>query len=192
MCPTLCRHTRLPRPWEFPGKNTGVGCYSFFRESSRPRDRTHVSCMGRRLLYLGATREALIKRELDYLVVSWKPGGAWWAAIPGVAQSRTRLKRLSSCSSRKHLPTPTSTVVHGYFGFTVKLYRKPGEAEACLRAGLCFHVSCGAERARAPCPFGLALLLEPREGNCGSSWQNPSALEALSFWLWSQNKLRLT
>ena len=26
--------------------------------------------------------------------------GAWWAAIYGVAQSRTRLKRLSSSSSR--------------------------------------------------------------------------------------------
>ena len=27
-------------------------------------------------------------------------GGAWWAAVYGVAQSRTRLKRLSSSSSR--------------------------------------------------------------------------------------------
>ena len=30
-----------------------------------------------------------------------KDGGAWWAAIYGVAQSRTRLKRLSSSSSSK-------------------------------------------------------------------------------------------
>ena len=28
-----------------------------------------------------------------------KDGGAWWAAVSGVAQSRTRLKRLSSSSS---------------------------------------------------------------------------------------------
>ena len=28
-------------------------------------------------------------------------GGAWWAAVHGVAQSQTRLKRLSSSSSRK-------------------------------------------------------------------------------------------
>ena len=28
-------------------------------------------------------------------------GGAWWAAISGVAQSRTRLKRLSSSSSSR-------------------------------------------------------------------------------------------
>ena len=30
-CPTLCdpRHqpTRLPHPWDSPGKNTGVGCH---------------------------------------------------------------------------------------------------------------------------------------------------------------------
>ena len=30
-------------------------------------------------------------------------GGAWWAAIYGVAQSRTRLKRLSSSSSSRHV-----------------------------------------------------------------------------------------
>ena len=30
-------------------------------------------------------------------------GGAWWAAVYGVAQSRTRLKRLSSSSTLSHL-----------------------------------------------------------------------------------------
>ena len=29
-----------------------------------------------------------------------RDGGAWWAAVYGVAQSRTRLKQLSSCSSK--------------------------------------------------------------------------------------------
>ena len=33
-------------------------------------------------------------------------GGAWWAAICGVVQSRTRLKRLSSSSSSKCSPQP--------------------------------------------------------------------------------------
>ena len=35
-------------------------------------------------------------------VLAWRipgTGGAWWAAVYGVAQSRTRLKRLSSSSS---------------------------------------------------------------------------------------------
>ena len=31
-----------------------------------------------------------------------RDGGAWWAAVSGVAQSRTRLKRLSSSSSKTH------------------------------------------------------------------------------------------
>ena len=30
-----------------------------------------------------------------------RDGGAWWAAVNGVTQSRTRLKRLSSSSSRE-------------------------------------------------------------------------------------------
>ena len=32
-----------------------------------------------------------------------KDGGAWWAAVYGVAQSRTQLKRLSSSSRQKQL-----------------------------------------------------------------------------------------
>ena len=30
-----------------------------------------------------------------------RDGGAWWAAVYGIAQSQTRLKRLSSSSSRR-------------------------------------------------------------------------------------------
>ena len=36
-----------------------------------------------------------------------RDGGAWWAAVYGVAQSQTRLKRLSS-SSRLHCSPPSS------------------------------------------------------------------------------------
>ena len=41
-----------------------------------------------------------------------RDGGAWWAAVYGVAQSRTRLKRLSSSSSssREYLPIQTFSV----------------------------------------------------------------------------------
>ena len=39
--------------------------------------------------------ESLIK------IVMTRDGGAWWAAVSGVTQSRTRLKRLSSSSSRE-------------------------------------------------------------------------------------------
>ena len=36
---------RLLCPWDSPDKNTGVGCMSFSRESSQPRDRTKVPCI---------------------------------------------------------------------------------------------------------------------------------------------------
>ena len=38
-----------------------------------------------------------------------KDGGAWWAAIYGVAQSRTRLKRLSSSSSSNSIKVNTQS-----------------------------------------------------------------------------------
>ena len=36
-----------------------------------------------------------------------RDGGAWWAAVYGVAQSRTRLKRLSSNSSSSNVKEGT-------------------------------------------------------------------------------------
>ena len=39
-----------------------------------------------------------------------RDGGAWWAAVYGVAQSRTRLKRLSSSSSSAHFTGVLSEV----------------------------------------------------------------------------------
>ena len=33
-----------------------------------------------------------------------RDGGSWWAAVSGVTQSRTRLKRLSSSSSKRFYP----------------------------------------------------------------------------------------
>ena len=46
---------RLLCSWDSLGKNTGVDCHFLLWESSWPRDRTHVSCIGRRILYHWAT-----------------------------------------------------------------------------------------------------------------------------------------
>ena len=48
---TLWTIGRLLCPWDSPGKNIGVGCMPSIRGSSQPRDQTHVSGIGRRILY---------------------------------------------------------------------------------------------------------------------------------------------
>ena len=55
-------------------------------------------------------------------VLAWRiprTGGAWWAAVYGVTQSRTRLKRLSrSSSSSMHMYCGKElTIFNVYFGF---------------------------------------------------------------------------
>ena len=45
-------------PWDFPGKNTGVGCHFLLQGIFPPKDQTRISCIGRRILYHWATWEA--------------------------------------------------------------------------------------------------------------------------------------
>ena len=86
-----------PTPVLLPGKSHGrrslVGCRPQGHEDSDTTERLHfhfsLSCIGEgngnplQCSCLGNPRD----------------GGAWWAAVSGVAQSQTRLKRLSSSSS---------------------------------------------------------------------------------------------
>ena len=46
--------------WTSPGQNTGVGCISFSRASSQPRDRIQVSHTAGRFFTIWATRETHI------------------------------------------------------------------------------------------------------------------------------------
>ena len=50
---------RLLYPLNSPGKNTGMGCISFSRGSSWPRDRTWVSCIAGGFFTVWATRKDL-------------------------------------------------------------------------------------------------------------------------------------
>ena len=43
--------TRLLRPWDPPGRNTGVGCHAFRQGNFPIRYWTHVSCIGKWVLY---------------------------------------------------------------------------------------------------------------------------------------------
>ena len=73
---------RLFRPWDFPGKNTGVGCHgifqarilewvaiSFSRGSSWLRDWILVSCILGRCFTIWATQEARAKKLLFQVTV---------------------------------------------------------------------------------------------------------------------------
>ena len=62
-CATLPPHRlacQAPQSWDFPGKNTGVGCHFLLQGISRPRDWIQVSCIGTWILYHRATREAYL------------------------------------------------------------------------------------------------------------------------------------
>ena len=61
-----------------------------------------------------------MEKETHSSILAWRiPGmGAWWAAIYGVAQSRTRLTRLSSSISK--LKKVKSELLHPSMGFPGK------------------------------------------------------------------------
>ena len=86
-----------PTPVLLPGKPHGwrslVGCSPWGREESDTTERLpfhfSLSCIG----------EGNGNPLQGSCLENPRDGGAWWAAIYGVPQSRTRLKRLSSSSS---------------------------------------------------------------------------------------------
>ena len=94
---TLRRRQWQPTPVLLPGKSHGrrslVGCSPWGWEESDTTERLHfhfsLSCIG------GGNGNPLQCSCLE----NPRDCGAWWAAVHGVTQTRTRLKRLSSSSS---------------------------------------------------------------------------------------------
>ena len=90
-----------PTPVLLPGNSHGwrsqVGCSPWGREESDTPERLHfhfsLSCVGE------GNGNPLQCSCLE----NPRDGGAWWAAVSGVAQSRTRLKGLSSSSSSSNI-----------------------------------------------------------------------------------------
>ena len=52
--------TRLLCPWDSPGKNTGMGCYTLLQGIFLIQGSNHVSCISGRFLTCWATREEYI------------------------------------------------------------------------------------------------------------------------------------
>ena len=93
------------RPWHptlvlLPGKSHGrgslVGCGPWGRKESDRTERLHSHFS---LSRIGEGSGSPLQCSC---LENPRGGGAWWAAVYGVAQSRTRLKRLSSGSSFPH------------------------------------------------------------------------------------------
>ena len=86
-----------PTPVLLPGKSHGqrsqVGCSPWGREESDTTERLHFH------FSLSCIREGNGNPLQCSCLENPRDGGAWWAAVYGVAQSRTQLKRLSSSSS---------------------------------------------------------------------------------------------
>ena len=78
--------------WKIHGQRSLVGCSPWGRQESGTTERLHfhfsLSCIGE------GNGNPLQCSCLE----NPRDGEAWWADISGVAQSRTRLKRLSSSS----------------------------------------------------------------------------------------------
>ena len=96
-CVSPRRRQWHPTPVLLPGKSQGrrslIGCCPWGRKESDTTEQLHshssLSCVGK------GNGNPLQCSCLE----NPKDGGAWWAAIYGVAQNQTQLKRLSSSSS---------------------------------------------------------------------------------------------
>ena len=104
-----------PTPVLLPGKSHGrkslVGCSPLGHEESDTTERHHFHFS---LSYIGEGNGNPLQCSC---LENPRDGRAWWATIYGVAQSRTRLKRLTSSSSILTLERPKTTCpwlsVHG-------------------------------------------------------------------------------
>ena len=80
--------------WKIPWTDGLVGCSPWGRKESDTTEQLHfpfsLSCIGEG--NGNPLQYSCLKNPRDR--------GAWWAAVYGIAQSRTRLTRLSSSSSR--------------------------------------------------------------------------------------------
>ena len=74
-----------------------MGCSPWGLEESDTTERLHFH------FSLSCTGEGNGNPLQCYCLENPRDGGSWWAAIYGVAKSRTRLKRLSSSSSSRKL-----------------------------------------------------------------------------------------
>ena len=106
----LWRRQWHPTPVLLPGKSHGqrtlVGCSPWGLEELDTTKRLHFHFS---LSYIGERNGNPLQCSC---LENPRDVGAWWAAVYGVAQSQTRLKRLSSSSSRILLSVSRTELCH--------------------------------------------------------------------------------
>ena len=144
LCNPWTGFLQLPCAWNSPGKNTGVGTQPFpsqlvvlgvvgnvHKVAAFPQAQLYS---GNQSLsrHLGLGLEIRLIHTKSHLLLQCmgegngnplqcsclenpRDGGAWWAAVYGVAQSRTRMKRLSSSSSSIPKATPQNSCLVASF-----------------------------------------------------------------------------
>ena len=80
-----------------------------------------------------------------------RDGGAWWAAVYGVAQSRTRLKRLSSSSSSMVTPCLTFWWTSRLFSKVAAPFYNPNSLRVSIRVHSCKDKLSWPDRWPRPC-----------------------------------------
>ena len=134
----LWRRQWQPTPVLLPGKSHGrrslVGCSPWGCEESDMTEQLHfhfsLSCIG----------EGNSNPLQCSCLENPRDGGAWWAGVYEVAQSWTRLKRLSSSSSSKGQLSQFSLVAQSF----LTLCDPMGQLDACKLLIVLPNVSCTA------------------------------------------------
>ena len=147
MSPSTSLRRRKWQPTQvlLPGKphrqRSLVGCSPWGLEESHTAERLHfhfsLSCIGE------GNGNPLQRSCLE----NPRDGGAWWAAVYGVTQSRTRLKRLSNSSSSLSMPTGSPTACE---------ICNSGQTRRCKPV-------CAQPRLHEDCGFPCAEACSPRE-----------------------------
>ena len=121
ICSQDWRRQWQPTPVLLPGKSHGwrslvVGCSPWGRKESDMTERLHfhfsLSCIGEG--NGNPFQRSCLENPRD--------GGAWWAAIYGVAQSRTQLMQLSSSSSSQDSDIQRTNRICQLFPYFISLF----------------------------------------------------------------------
>ena len=172
-----------PTPVLLPGKSHGprslVGCSPWGRKELGTTERLHFH------FSLSCTGEGNGNPLQCSCLENPKDGGAWWAAVYGVAQSRTQLKWLSSSSSsrwrRQWQPTPVLLPGKSH-GWRSLVGCSPwGRKELGTTERLHFHFSLSCIGEGNGNPLQCFCLENPRDG--GAWWAAVYGVAQSRTWL---------